>query len=127
MRGYEINYTQFCWLACVQVFVTRNGDYKITEPELKVRPMHLIQQLQLWKALDFRGKFFNCCKRLMHFLKPGFPISCKDRKHMFANTFLLSYLRMPLSLYSCNDRRYSIFTRNICNRYVDSFKTLFRT
>ena len=31
MRGYEINYTQFCWLACVgcvQVFfVTQNGDY----------------------------------------------------------------------------------------------------
>ena len=39
MRGYEINYTQFCWWACVgsvQVFVTPNGDYKITEPELKV-------------------------------------------------------------------------------------------
>ena len=55
------------------------------------RPMHLIQ---LWKALDFRGKFFNCCKRLMHFLKPGFSVSCKDRKHMFANTFLLSCLRI---------------------------------
>ena len=29
----------FCWLACVdcvQVFVTQNGDYKITEPELNV-------------------------------------------------------------------------------------------
>ena len=91
------------------------------------RPMHLIQQLQLWKALDFRGKFFYCCKRLMHFLKPGFLISCKDRKHMFGNTFLLSSLRMPLSSHGCNDRRYSYFTRNICNRYVDSFKTLFRT
>ena len=38
------------------------------EPELKViialtRPMHLIQQLKLWKALDFSGEsFFNCCK-----------------------------------------------------------------
>ena len=32
------------------------------------RPMHLIQQLKLWKALDFSGEsFFNCCKRLMHF------------------------------------------------------------
>ena len=91
------------------------------------RPMHSIQQLKLWKALDFRGKFFNCCKRLMHFLKPSFPIRCKDRKHVFANMFLLSLLRMPLSSHSCNDRRYSYFTRNICNRYVDSFKTLFRT
>ena len=30
VRGYEINYTQFCWLACVgcvQVFVKQNGDY----------------------------------------------------------------------------------------------------
>ena len=88
------------------------------------RPMHLIQ---LWKALDFRGKFFNCCKRLMHFLKPGIPVSCKDRKHMFANTFLLSCLRMPLSSHSCNDRWYSYFTRNICNRYLDSFKTVLRT
>ena len=34
------------------------------------RPMHLIQQLKLWKALDFSGEsFFNCCKRLMHFFK----------------------------------------------------------
>ena len=29
-EGNEINYTQFCWLACVgcvQVFVKQNGDY----------------------------------------------------------------------------------------------------
>ena len=43
------------------------------EPELKVtltRPMHLNQQLKLWKTLDFSGEsFFNCCKRLMHFFK----------------------------------------------------------
>ena len=50
----------------------------------------------------------------MHFLKPGLGISCKNRKHMF----LLSFLRMPLSSHSCNDRRYSYFTRNICNRYA---------
>ena len=60
----------------------------------------------------------------MHFLKPGFPISCEDSKHMFANTFLLSFLHIPWSSHSCNDGRYSYFTRNICNRYVDSFKTL---
>ena len=29
--------------------------------------------------------------------------------------------------YNCNDRRYSYFTRNTYNRYVDSFKKLFRT
>ena len=71
--------------------------------------MHLIQQLKLWKALDFSGEsFFNCCKRLMHFfLKPGLGISCKNRKHMFADTFLLSFLGMPWSSHSCNDRRYS--------------------
>ena len=86
--------------------------------------MHLNQQLKLWKALDFSGEsFFYCCKRLMHFLKPGLGISCKNRKHMF----LLSFLRMPWSSQSCNDRRYSYFTRNNCNRYADCFKTLFRT
>ena len=91
--------------------------------------MHLIQQLKLWKALDFSGEyFFYCCKRLMHFFKPGLGISCKNGKHMFADTFLLiSFLRMPWSSHSCNDRRYSYFTRNICNRYADCFKTLFRT
>ena len=26
---------------------------------LLTRPMHLIQQLKLWKALDFSGKFFK--------------------------------------------------------------------
>ena len=30
---------------------------------------------------------------------------------------------MPWSSHSCNDRRYSYFARNICNRYVDSFET----
>ena len=50
------------------------------------RPTHLFQQLQLWKALDFRGKFFllTDANVLCIFLMPGFPISCKDRKHMFA-------------------------------------------
>ena len=92
------------------------------------RPMHLIQQLKLWKALDFSGEsFFNCCKRLMHFLKPGLGISCKNRKHMFADTFLLSFLSMPWSSHSYNDHRYSYFSRNICNQYADCFKTLFRT
>ena len=52
--------------------------------------------------------------------------SRKDRKHMAANTFL-SFPRMPWSSHSCNDRRYSYFTPNICNQYDDSFKTLFRT
>ena len=41
------------------------------EPKLKLsltRRTHLIQQLKLWKALDFSGEsFFNCCKRLMPF------------------------------------------------------------
>ena len=50
------------------------------------RPTHLFQQLQLWKALDFRRKFFllTVANVLCVFSK---PISGKDRKHMFANTF----------------------------------------
>ena len=91
------------------------------------RPLHLIQQLKLWKALNFSSKFFICFKRLMHFLKPGLGISCKNHKHMFADTLLLSFLRMPWSSHSCYDHRYSYFTRNIRNRYADCFKTLFRT
>ena len=87
-------------------------------------PMHLIQQLQLWKALDFIGKYFlTVVNVLCIFLKPGLPISSKDRKHMFANAFLFkSFLRMPWSSHSCNDRRYSsYFTRHICNRCADTF------
>ena len=34
---------------------------------------------------------------------------------------------MPWSSHSCYDCGYSYFTRNICNRHVDSFETLFRT
>ena len=91
------------------------------------RPMHLIQQLKLWKALDFSGESFLTVANVLciYFsLKPGLGISCKNRKHMFADTFLLSFLRMPWSSHSCNDRRYSCFTRNICNRYADCFKIL---
>ena len=58
----------------------------------------------------------------MHFLKPVLGISCKNGKHMFADTFLLSFMRMPWSSHSRNDRRYSYFARNICNRYVDVLK-----
>ena len=29
-----------------------------------------------------------------------------------------------IPFHSCNDRKYSHFTRNICNRYVDSFKAV---
>ena len=39
---------------------------------------------------------------------------------MFLKTFL-GFPLMPWSSHSCNDRRYSYFTGNICNRYVDSF------
>ena len=49
-------------------------------------------------------------------------ISRKVRRHMFTNRFL-SFPRMPCSSHSCNDRKYSYFARNVCNRYVDSFKT----
>ena len=91
------------------------------------RPMHLIQQLKLWKALDFSGESFFTVANLMHFLNLGLGISCKNGKHIFADIFLLSFLRMPWSSHSCNDRRYSYFTRNICNRYADCFKTFFRT
>ena len=73
---------------------------------------HLFQQLQLWKAPDFGGKFFllTVAKVFCIFLKPGLHISCKDYKH----DFKLS----PYALVSsCNDSRYSYFTRQ--------FKTLF--
>ena len=91
------------------------------------RSMHLIQQLKLWKALDFSGESFFTVANVLCILKLGLGISCKNGKHMFADTFLLSFLGMPWSSHSCNDRRYSYFTRNICNRYADCFKTLFRT
>ena len=92
------------------------------------RPMHSIQELKLWKALDFSGKFFLTVANIICiFLKPGLGIRCKNRKYMFADTFLLSFPRMLWSSHSCNNRKYSYFTRNICNRYADSFKTLFRT
>ena len=42
-------------------------------------------------------------------------------------TRFLSFPRMPWSSHSCDDRRYSYFTRSICNRYVESFKTPVRT
>ena len=58
-------------------------------------------------------------------LKDCLHISHKDRKHMFANRFL-SFPYMLLSSHSCNDRRYSYLRRNICNRYIDSIKILFR-
>ena len=32
---------------------------------------------------------------------------------------------MPWSSHSCNDHKYSYFTRNICNRCIDSSKVLF--
>ena len=57
--------------------------------------------------------FLTVANVLCIFLKPGLGISCKNRKHMFADTFLLSFLRMPWSSHSCNDHRYSYFIRNV--------------
>ena len=34
---------------------------------------------------------------------------------------------MLWSSHSCNDGRYSYFMRDICNRYIESFQTVFRT
>ena len=42
-------------------------------------------------------------------------------------TRFLSFPGMPWSSHGSNDRKYSYFTRIICNRYVDSFKILIRT
>ena len=53
------------------------------------------------------------------YLKSGLYISPKDLKHMLANMFL-RYPPEPWSSYHCNNRRYSYFARNICNRYVDT-------
>ena len=58
-------------------------------------------------------------------VKPGLHVSRKDRKDMVANTFFLSFSCMPWSSQSCNDRKYSYFTRNTCNRCINSLKILF--
>ena len=49
----------------------------------------------------------------LHRVKSGLHLSCKDRKYTFANAFF------KLSAYAL-----VCFTRNICNRYVDSFNPL---
>ena len=41
---------------------------------------------------------------------------------MVANTFL-KLSRYTLNSHGCNDGVYSYFTRNICNRCIDSLKT----
>ena len=64
----------------------------------------------------------NFVRHLMDF-KPGLHISRKDRKHMVASTFF-SFPGIPWSSHSCDDLRYSYLTRNICKRYINSFKTL---
>ena len=51
-------------------------------------------------------------------------MSRNDRKHMVANTFFKLYTYV-LVFNSCNDRRYSYFTRNTCNRCVERLKILF--
>ena len=57
------------WKNCIM----ENHQKLAGEPELKLSltwPTDLIQQLKLWKALDFSGEsFFNCCNSLMHFFK----------------------------------------------------------
>ena len=64
--------------------VTPNVSNVISERSNKISVMK-----ERWKELEFGGKFFtfNCCKCLVHLFKPGLHISCKIRKHMFANTF----------------------------------------
>ena len=72
------------------------------------------------------------CPKQYHLLfalirRPDLHMSRKpDRKQMVANTFfkLFTYF---WSLDSCNDRRYSYFTRNFCNRCIGSLETLFGT
>ena len=39
--------------------------------------------------------FLTVANVLCIFLKPGLRISCQNRKHMFADMFRLSFLRMP--------------------------------
>ena len=61
--------------------------------------------------------------------KPGLHISTVYKLIRIESSclriLLLSFPLMPWSSYSCNDRRYSYFIRNICNRYADSFKSSF--
>ena len=60
-------------------------------------------------ALFVRNKihYANCCYFLTEWncsVKPGLHTSRKDRKHMFANTFL-KLPGMAWSPYSCNDSK----------------------
>ena len=83
--------------------------------------------------LDEKPAFFCHCFTIFeiffvqHFqnkTRTGLRISRKDRKHMSADR-LFKLSACAWSSHSCNDRRYSYFARNICNRYVDSFKSHF--
>ena len=56
-------------------------------------------------------------------IKPGLHKNREDRKHMVANKFLKLFTYALVFTCSCNDRRYSCFTRNICNRCIDSLKS----
>ena len=40
-------------------------------------------------------------------------------------TRFLNFSGITWSLHSSNDRRYSYFTKKICNQYIDSFKIIF--
>ena len=95
----------------------------IMENHLKlVGKLHLCQQLQLWKALDFRGKFFL----LLQTSYASFKSLVSLKIVRIANPrFQTRFLLMPSTSHSCNDRRYSYLTTNISNRYADSFQTLF--
>ena len=79
--------------------------------------MHLVQQLNLWKALDFSGKsFLSVSNALCIFLKPGIGISCKKRKHMFADTFLLrTFIGVETADLTFRTKQYSTsYSSHIC-------------
>ena len=46
-----------------------------------------------------------------------------NRRVRVCGQIFLSWPGMTWSPYSCNDCKFSCFTRSIWNRYVDSFKT----
>ena len=58
-------------------------------------------------------------------VKPGLHIICKDRKAWIWEHFFKLRRCDLVSIWSLNDHRHWSLTRNICNRYVGSFKILF--
>ena len=90
---------------------------------LKTRLRLLCNKYQRHSSLKLVSQQLKLCNIFIFGIAySDLHVSRKDRKQMSATRFV-SFPCMPRSSYSCNNRRHSYFTRNICNRYVDSFQS----